>query len=106
MDYYIVTVTTPDKMVADNIARVMLEEKLAACVSIIEGVKTSYWWEDKIESATECQLNMKTTAPALEKIILRVKKLHPYKVPEVIATKIQAGNHDYLAWLEQNTQQG
>lgn len=98
----VVLITTPQKD-AERIARLLVEEKLAACVNIVEKVKSTYWWKGKIEEDTESLLIAKTLLSKMPRLIEHVKQAHPYTVPEIIALPIIAGNPDYLAWMEEST---
>jgi periplasmic divalent cation tolerance protein len=98
--YLVVLVTAKDDTEAQKIARAILEKRRAACVNIISAVNSSYWWLDKIESAEECLLIIKTSTSQLSNVIDLVKKNHSYSVPEIIALPVVGGNPDYLKWLE------
>ena len=98
--FCMVMITAPDAKTGENIARVLLEEKLAACVNIVGGVKSMYWWDGQIERADECLLMVKTAARHVERIAGRTKKLHPYKLPEIISVEITHGSADYLGWID------
>ena len=95
----IVMITVPDMKTGENIARVMLEEKLAACVNIIGGVRSMFWWDGQIDKSDECMLMLKTVEEKAEQIGRRVKKLHPYKLPETISVQIASGTNEYLDWI-------
>ena len=88
---------------ADNIADAVLEARLAACVNIVPGVRSKYWWKGKLESDDESLLIMKTRAELVENLITKIKAAHPYDVPEIIAFKIREGNADYLKWIAEET---
>jgi len=88
----------PDK--AEEVARVIVEERLGACVNIVREVRSLYWWQGKVEDDKESLLIVKTRADALDRLIQRVKEVHPYTVPEIIALPIVAGNADYLQWVD------
>lgn len=95
-----VVLVTVDKMVAaKKITDAILKERLAACVNMIENVKSHYWWKGKIESAKEVLLIIKTGKREIENLIKLVKKIHPYTVPEIIAYDIVKGNKDYIDWV-------
>jgi periplasmic divalent cation tolerance protein len=98
--YLVVLVTAKDNTEAQKIARAILEKRRAACVNIVPGINSTYWWLDKIESAEECLLIMKTSTSQLSNVIDLVKKNHSYSVPEIIALPVVGGNPDYLKWLE------
>ena len=95
----VVLVTVSGKVEADKITSVLLESRKAACVNIIPGVSSRFWWQGNIDSADEIMLLIKTRPSAVPAIIELVKKNHSYTVPEVIALPIIAGNEDYLSWI-------
>ena len=86
---------------AARIARSLVEQKLAACVNVIPGVRSFYFWDGALQEDSESTLVVKTTDAALEDLTAAVKKLHPYSVPEVIALPLSdAGNPEYLSWVK------
>ena len=97
--YILVMITCSSKKEADTIKTSLLKEKKAACVNIISGVRSFFWWKNKIDSADEVLLLVKTKTTNLKEIITRVKKLHSYEIPEIIALPIIGGSKDYLEWL-------
>jgi len=99
----IVLITAADEAEARRIADALLEERLAACVNTIAGVRSRYRWQGRLEDSSEVLLIAKSRHGLLKAIIERVKALHTYDVPEVIALPIAGGNPDYLAWLEAET---
>ena len=101
--YDICFVTAGDKKTADEIAMGLLNEKLAACVSCVPGVESSYWWKDRIEKSSEILLIIKSRTALREDIIQFVKQHHPYTVPETIFFDIAAAPREYLDWLGANT---
>jgi periplasmic divalent cation tolerance protein len=84
---------------AEKLASVLVDERLAACVNIVHGIHSVYRWNDKIETATEFLLIIKSAADRLAEIQSRLETLHSYDTPEVIAIPIVAGSPKYLAWL-------
>ena len=100
--YIVLFITTDSASEARQISRVLLEQKKAACVNIIPKVDSLFWWEDKLDSARENLLIVKTKASLLPEIINLVKKVHSYDVPEIIALPIVGGNQDYLEWIEKS----
>jgi len=85
---------------ASHLAQSLVEERLAACVTVLCGATSIYRWKGQIESANECVLLIKTTdelLPALEK---RLKELHSYETPEFLVLKVEGGSAEYLAWLK------
>jgi periplasmic divalent cation tolerance protein len=99
-DYVVVFITANDSEEAQKIARLLLKRRQAACVNIIPGVDSQFWWQDKIESAEENLLIVKTKAYLLPDIVKTVKKNHGNDVPEIIAMTIVDGNQDYLDWID------
>lgn len=99
--YIIVLVTTADKAEAEKIAKTLLNEKLIACANIVGSVTSFFAWKDKINCAEECLMIMKSQADLFELLEARVKSLHSYEVPEVLALPILAGSSGYLAWMNQ-----
>lgn len=101
--YVAILITASSKKEAGRIARALLKHKLAACVNILDKVKSFFWWEVKIDSADEVLLIVKSKSAKLAKIIKLVKSIHSYQVPEIIALEIVGGNRDYLRWIDDCT---
>jgi periplasmic divalent cation tolerance protein len=99
----VVLVTSPSSALARKIAHGLLEERLCACVNIISKIESLYWWQDKIESAPEVLLVIKTRKGLFSRLQKAVRRLHSYQVPEVISLDISAGNPGYLAWVRKET---
>lgn len=97
-EHRITFITAPTE-VAERIATTLVEDKLAACVNIIDRVSSIYRWEGQVERATEALLIVKGMAAQTSVLIDRVREIHPYEVPETISFDITAGNQDYLDWL-------
>ncbi len=97
--FQIVLTTCPDAASAEHIARALVEEGLAACVNILPPMRSIYRWKGKIEDATEQLLVIKSAAARFPAIRDRLRALHPYELPEIIAVPIADGLPDYLAWL-------
>lgn len=91
--------TFPSPEVAREIARKLVEAKLAACANILPQVESIYHWQGKIETADEVMVLFKTTHAKYAAFAQRLKELHPYKVPEVVAVDIAAGLPDYMQWV-------
>jgi periplasmic divalent cation tolerance protein len=98
-DYVIVLVTAANREEAEKILKALLNEKMIACANIIGPVNSLFWWHEKIESAQEYVLLMKTRSEMFEKLAEKVKTLHSYEVPEIIAIQIIHGFKPYLEWL-------
>jgi len=99
----VVFVTTSSEEEAEKIASLLLEQRKAACVSVIPRVRSRFWWQGKLDSAQESLLIIKTRAPLIPEITDIVKKTHSYTVPEIVALPIVAGNQDYLDWVDKET---
>ncbi len=99
----VVLVTCPKRTVAERIARRLVSEGLAACVNVVPGLTSTYRWQGKICRDSELLLIIKTRRKLLQTLIDRVRALHPYTVPEVIALPLVGGSPAYLAWVEDAT---
>lgn len=100
--YIVVFITASNQKEASNIAKALLENKLVACVNILDKVKSIFWWQGKIDQAQEALLIVKSKKSELNKIIKLVKSIHSYQVPEIIASPIIGGNQSYLRWLNES----
>ena len=97
-----VFVTVPDRRAAEKVAQALLGPKLAACVNILPGVESWYWWEGKMNKDEELLLMIKSRRPLLPALTEAVVQAHPYDVPEVISSAIDGGNSAYLDWVRSN----
>jgi periplasmic divalent cation tolerance protein len=97
----LVTVPTPER--AAEIARAVVEERLAACGNVVPGLRSIYRWEGKVHDDQEALLLLKTTRSRFEALHDRVLALHPYEVPEVVALPVELGSAPYLAWIAAET---
>lgn len=88
---------------AEQIGRALVEARLAACANILPGMSSIYWWEGKLERASEAVLILKTRADLVEKATEAVKARHSYRCPCVIVLPVEGGNADYLNWLRRET---
>ena len=103
--HIVILVTTKDEEEAEKIARRLLEEKLVACANVTRGVKSLFWWDGKIDEASEALMVLKSREDFLPEIIETVKALHSYDVPEVLALPAADGNKDYLKWIDESVKQ-
>jgi len=101
-DYIVVYVTAPEDEAVD-LAKTLVEERLVACVNIVPGLRSIYWWQGKVEDEPEVLCIMKTRSNLFESLRDRVRELHSYEVEEIIALPILAGNLPYLDWIKENT---
>jgi periplasmic divalent cation tolerance protein len=102
-DALVVLVTAPSAERAAEIARALVEERLAACGNVVPAIRSIYRWEGKVEDEQEALLVLKTSRGRFEALRDRVLALHPYQVPEVIALAVDAGSAPYLAWIAAET---
>jgi periplasmic divalent cation tolerance protein len=98
-DAAVVLVACPDEPTATSIARTLVEEGLAACVSISGEVRSIYRWRGAVEEAPERLLVVKGRADRLDALAARIVALHPYEVPEILALPVARGLGPYLDWL-------
>ena len=99
--YGVVLVTVASPQQGEAIARTLLSEKLVACVNMLP-VNSWYWWQDEIVSDREYQLIVKTDLNRFDELADKIKALHSYEVPEIIAIPVVAGSRAYLDWLGKN----
>lgn len=100
----LIYITTSNRDEAKKIGTALVEEKLAACVNIMDGMESIYRWENKIETDKEAVLICKTSYSNVHELTKRVKELHSYDVPCIISFNIaeQEGNEDYLDWISRS----
>ncbi len=103
MNFVIVYITTKDRSEAAAIGKALVEERLGACANIIDGMSSVYRWENRVVEDNEAILIVKTRESLFEKLLARVKELHSYTCPCVVAMPLLKGNGDYLSWLEEQT---
>jgi periplasmic divalent cation tolerance protein len=96
-----VTTTLPNQAAAENLAARLVEERLAACAQVIGPVSSSYHWKQTVEQAVEWYCHLKTTVEALPQVQKRIRQLHPYEIPEIIAVPILQGDAEYLEWIQE-----
>ncbi len=106
MENIVVFITAPDEEEAAKIARAVVDARLAGCVNIIRGIRSIYRWQGKIEDEAEVLMIAKTRQELFEALAKKVKELHSYTVPEVIAFPVVEGSADYLGWLKEVTESG
>lgn len=99
----VVLVTTPDAETAERLATALVDERLAACGSIVAGAVSIYRWDEQVQRDDEAVLILKTEQARVEALCERVVALHPYDVPEVIVLPILGGHAPYLEWIARST---
>ncbi|MFQ5887543.1 MAG: divalent-cation tolerance protein CutA [Candidatus Hydrothermarchaeales archaeon] len=104
--YVTVYITTPDKEEAEKIGETIVGERLAACANIIPNMSSIYWWKDEMEKSDETVLLLKTKEENTEAIVRRVKELHSYENPCIVALPILKGSREYLEWIKEETKKG
>jgi periplasmic divalent cation tolerance protein len=102
-NFAIVLTTMPDDSRADELARTLVTERLAACVNIHGPMSSTYRWKQTVEREAERQLVIKTTADRLAALERRLRELHPYEVPEFLVVPIEGGSDKYLQWVVAET---
>jgi len=96
---HVVLVTAPDAEVGARIGRALVEEGLAACANLLPGVRSIYRWQGAVHEGAEVLLILKTRAALAAALAARVRALHPYELPEVIALPVAGGSQPYLDWV-------
>ncbi len=102
-EFAIVLTTMPDDARADELARTLVAERLAACVNVHGPMSSTYRWKETVEHEAERQLVIKTTRDRLAGLELRVRELHPYELPELIVVPVDSGSDEYLRWIFSET---
>ena len=95
----IVLMTAPDAKVAATIARALVDERLAACVNVVSGVRSIYRWQGELQDDAEVLLLAKTRADRCAALAARVEALHPYELPEILVLPVRGGSERYLDWV-------
>ena len=103
MEYRLIYITASNRYEARRIARTLVEERLAACANVISPIDSFYWWQGKVNEEREVALFAKTRVELVEAVIARVRALHSYSVPCVVALPILAGNPAFLDWIGAET---
>ena len=99
-DQVILALTTcPDEVSAQAIASALVQERLAACVNRIAGLRSTYFWDTRLQDESEILLIMKTTTGRLGELQARLNALHPYELPELLTIAVAGGNERYLDWV-------
>ncbi|MBA3554505.1 MAG: divalent-cation tolerance protein CutA [Gemmatimonadales bacterium] len=99
-----VSTTLPDRALADRVAAELVGERLAACAQVVGPVASTYRWEGRVETAEEWYCHLKTTEDRLPAVEARIRQLHPYEVPEIIAVPIVGGSPAYLRWIRESVE--
>src|SRR3954447_7933759 len=97
-----VSTTVPDRATADRIASAAVTERLAACAHVDGPLQSTYRWQGAAETATEWSCRLKTTMARLPALVGRIRELHPYDVPEIVAQDLIGGDPAYLRWIQES----
>jgi len=100
MSALIAYITVPNRDEALRIGRALLEDRLAACINVLDGMQSVYWWQGALEETRECVLLAKSIEAHKEALIAKVRGLHSYEIPCIVFLPLEGGNPDYLAWIE------
>lgn len=103
MSEVFVYVTCPSVREAEDIGRVIVKRRLVACVNIIRGMTSMYWWQGKVESAQEVVLIAKTVDNKMEELTTAIVAMHPYDTPCVVSFPLTGGSDTFLEWIRQET---
>lgn len=103
-EHILVMTTVGNEEHAADLARALVERRVAACVNIVSSVRSLYRWKGKIEDESELLLLMKTRADRYTALEKALQELHPYEVPELIAVPIESGSTAYLSWVDENVE--
>lgn len=103
MSTTLIYVTASSRDEAATIGRTVVEERLAACANVLGEISSFYWWEGAVQEDTEVSLILKTRTALVDTLVERVRALHSYDCPCVVALPIQAGNPAFLQWIEDET---
>lgn len=99
-DKIIVSLTSDSPELADSIARLAVEKRLAACVQIIPSVRSIYRWKGAVEDSSEWLLLLKTRRDLFAPLRSEIRRVHPYQTPEILATAVVDGDQSYLDWMD------
>jgi periplasmic divalent cation tolerance protein len=97
-----VTTTLPDQATAEHLGATLVQERLAACAQVVGPISSTYWWQGRVERSGEWYCHLKTTRARLPDIQRRVRELHPYELPELVAVPLVDGDQQYLKWIEES----
>lgn len=99
-EYVVVMLTTANMAEAERITQCLLDERLIACANIVGSASSLFWWAGNVERAEEFVILMKSRLDLFERLVEKVKALHSYEVPEIIALPIVQGSPSYVQWLD------
>jgi periplasmic divalent cation tolerance protein len=94
--------TFPDRATAQRIARDLVTDRYAACANVGSSIESIYWWKEEIETTSEVIVFFKMTAGRFSAFRDKLRSLHPYETPEILAFRVSEGSADYLSWVAEN----
>ncbi len=103
MGHNLIYVTAPNRGAALKIGRALVEQRLAACANVVDGATSVYWWDNRMQEDREAILIAKTRSDLVSAVVARVKELHEYSCPCVVALPIVEGNQAFLDWIDAET---
>lgn len=103
-DLALVFVTAPDSAVAERLAKAVVQERLAACATVIPGVLSMYYWQGEMRADSETQVLLKTRGALVARLFTRIAELHPYELPELVATPLEWVSESYGKWVLDETE--
>ncbi|RLM20586.1 cation tolerance protein CutA [Brenneria alni] len=101
-DAVVILCTAPDESCAQQLAASLLEVQLAACVTLLPGTRSLYYWEGKLEQQSEVQMLIKSNLSHQQALLDHLKQHHPYQTPELLVLPVLSGDSDYLTWLNES----
>ena len=102
-EFVIVLTTLPTEVETADFAKTLIDDRLAACVSVHPEIKSFYTWQSQLMEESEQQILIKTTANRIKELQSRILELHPYKIPELLVIPITDGSEPYLEWIKECT---
>ncbi len=103
MKYIIVYITCKDMEEATKISKALVQDRIGACVNILGNISSFFWWGKKVQREEEVAMIVKTRENLLNKLIERVKDMHSYECPCIVAVPIIGGNREFLSWIDEET---
>ena len=103
MAHNLIYITTESELVAERIGRALVGERLAACINIVAGMRSMYWWDGAVHQSGETILIAKTRISLVDQLIERVRELHTYDCPCIVSLSIDGGNPAFLNWIDAET---
>jgi periplasmic divalent cation tolerance protein len=97
-----VTTTLPNREAAQRLGTKLVEERLVACAQVVGPVSSVYRWHGEVETSAEWYCHLKTTAARVPVLLSRIRELHPYETPEIVALPVAEGDPAYLKWIEES----